>query len=641
MDSALSLECPLCCEEKFSSHHSLKYHILSIIDNLLCPACNTRFDDILNLVEHLGRECRENDTNTEIIKKEYLESSCSPISKNGDLGQNSTKCLENEESESNDIEDGNLMYMCVMCNIQFTSMEEHVDKFHSGEEVILETEETESIENCQVEYESMSQDETEIYDGSIDNEYISSNDIDEQQCPVKGGRMVRADESWNNEDISEEGPMTENYTFENGQARKVSGEEAEQIKNKNSLVQIYQCPKCCLKFPEVDHFMKHLCDPSKISHKLKCIHCNAVFSNDQSLHAHMESHSYKEKEEMVTNVVTLSPHTCNICKTMFPSFKSLRLHQKMHDPVKEKALEAPVSYSSGVECDSKPVVRQIFVCSICNNTYDKEYEEVHMKSHEEGNQFDCTICNRKFHSQENLEMHTKVHYNTKKVFTCSYCKKAFNTEEALQDHVATLCQPRQYVCRYCGRRFARPHEKVKHERIHTGEKPHVCQICGKSFRVSYCLTLHLRTHSGTRPYKCPHCDKRFKSHSVYNHHMLTHSDVRAYKCTYCPKAFKTSVQLAGHKNSHIKPFPCTECNRPFASLYAVRTHMETHKRENNLKFDCWLCGATYARAFALRDHVRNHHTDENVVINDNVNDPDHAETQESTSQIQNEMEHSE
>lgn len=119
----------------------------------------------------------------------------------------------------------------------------------------------------------------------------------------------------------------------------------------------------------------------------------------------------------------------------------------------------------------------------------------------------------------------------------------------------------------------------------------------------------MRTHTGVRPYACQHCGKRFKASSVYNHHLLTHGEERAYVCPYCPKTFKTRVQLAGHKNSHTKPFRCTECSRPFASLYAVRAHIQTHKKDNNLKFSCYVCGASYGRAFALKDHLKQHGQD--------------------------------
>lgn len=101
---------------------------------------------------------------------------------------------------------------------------------------------------------------------------------------------------------------------------------------------------------------------------------------------------------------------------------------------------------------------------------------------------------------------------------------------------------------------------------------------------------------------------RFKSQSVYNHHLNTHGSAKNYKCTFCPKAFKTSVQLAGHKNTHTKPFPCPVCGRSFASLYAVKIHAENHQNvDNNLKYKCTLCPAQYGRSFALSDHIKTAH----------------------------------
>lgn len=464
--------------------------------------------------------------------------------------------------------------------------------------------------------------------------------VEEQQCVDKDGRIytrkvIKINKFWekSTEDVP---PLIQKFKVDKD--GKVSQLEDDEEVDDASVFIIHQCPMCYLQFPQLDHYKKHKCNPVTTKNKFKCIHCSKVFDTFESLETHIKTHLTIEKSSgEVKRVVVMEPYKCEICNTMFPSYRSLRLHQRMHEPVKDKAIEPPVNYTitgSSEKKGEKELVRKMFICSICNNTYDKEYEEIHMKSHTEIENYNCFICNRKFFTKENLEMHSKAHKQISKL-SCTYCKKTFTTAESLEDHVSNQCQKRPYECQYCGRRFARPHEKVKHERIHTGEKPHVCQICGKTFRISYCLTLHMRTHSGTRPYKCKHCGKRFKSHSVYNHHMLTHSNVRGYKCPYCPKAFKTSVQLAGHKNSHTKPFTCNVCNRPFASLYAVRAHMESHKRDNNLKYDCWQCGATYARAYALRDHMKTHEGHEGTDLD--TRELTEMETIQSAAKIENQM----
>ncbi|CAH1968959.1 unnamed protein product [Acanthoscelides obtectus] len=518
------------------------------------------------------------------------------------MGDDSPNNIEDTENKSENTKPST--YLCVMCNIGFDSIDEHLNEYHQGEEVVLEESTSEEPEvqyssnqnnrECIVEIIETDSNTSAVSQLLHKEHYFDSNGI------AYTRKFLKVPEFLHNKLSS---PIIEKYLQEDGTTRKIHNDDS-------NVNEIFKCPKCFLKFSEIDLYSIHACNPEQIT-DFKCVYCLAVFGSVATLKEHMKSHHVEEQNGQTKRVVTMEPYVCEVCGTIFPSFKSLRLHRKMHEPVKEKPIEAPVSYSiTGNKCEKKNV-RTMFICDICNNTYDKEYEIVHMKSHSKEENFDCSVCNKKFFSLKDVVMHTKAHKNEKK-FMCPNCKKPFNTQEGLKEHVGKKCAKRQYACQYCGRSFARPYEKVKHERIHTGEKPHICKICGKKFRVSYCLTLHLRAHTGVRPYECVHCGKRFKSHGVYSHHVKTHSEVRAYKCPYCPKTFKTGVQLAGHKNSHLKPFTCTICNRPFSTLYGVRSHLETHKTENSLKFTCWLCGASYGRAFALGDHMKSQHPEKNI-----------------------------
>lgn len=52
---SLSLVCPMCCGESFDNSRSLKYHLLSMTDNLYCPSCSQRSDSVTALIRHLDK----------------------------------------------------------------------------------------------------------------------------------------------------------------------------------------------------------------------------------------------------------------------------------------------------------------------------------------------------------------------------------------------------------------------------------------------------------------------------------------------------------------------------------------------------------------------------------------------------------
>ena len=68
-----TLVCPLCCGESFPTQESLKYHLLSVTDNIYCPDCGKRFDTIPTLAKHLNGFCgKDVDSEEEMDTKEEI-----------------------------------------------------------------------------------------------------------------------------------------------------------------------------------------------------------------------------------------------------------------------------------------------------------------------------------------------------------------------------------------------------------------------------------------------------------------------------------------------------------------------------------------------------------------------------------------
>ena len=171
----LKLNCPLCCKEVFDSHEVLKDHLLNMADNLICPSCSNHFEKIVDLVKHLD-DCRDNKTQIADIPEESVLSQ--PVSESDDKEMNSilaqallktsemqieaeikeSNVTKNEEKNSDNtlessdvvhiVEENNEeeeIYYCSCCDISFTSIAEHLQNYHEGQEVYIQVSVEKSI----------------------------------------------------------------------------------------------------------------------------------------------------------------------------------------------------------------------------------------------------------------------------------------------------------------------------------------------------------------------------------------------------------------------------------------------------------------------------------------------------------------
>ncbi|KAH8384693.1 hypothetical protein KR093_005570, partial [Drosophila rubida] len=479
------------------------------------------------------------------------------------------------------------IYYCEDCGNDFDSIDAY-NRAHSGPEGCTGAAETRSL--------------VTVHTIDVEDEhYLVEDTIDADSIVVEEDSIEELDDVsepqlWEVLDDNEVAPADTDAHAE-------ADVELEEVPNKSER---YFCFDCHSIFETRQSAEEHSCPQSETNGDAAAKQNNAPYAKTQTPVRRKLANS-----NAADNNKGGSSTVCSICSTKFSSAKCLKFHMRIHNERASKSIQdaLPVgAHQQYSELDQ-------FYCEICNKSFEQNLLTVHKQMHQSQKQFSCGTCNRKFDNVTNYEMHLKIHER-------QAMNNSNNNNNNANKKAATNGSDKPgFACQYCERVFSRPYEKVKHERVHTGEKPYSCEVCGKTFRVSYSLTLHLRTHTNIRPYVCTTCNKRFKSHQVYSHHLRIHSAERQYACDSCPKSFRTSVQLYAHKNTHTKPYQCAVCNRPFASLYAVKAHMATHRtgdaksiskaavqsQQLANKYWCVTCGAEYARPFALRHHMKAAH----------------------------------
>ena len=145
-----------------------------------------------------------------------------------------------------------------------------------------------------------------------------------------------------------------------------------------------------------------------------------------------------------------------------------------------------------------------------NNNYSEQY-------------FPCYLCGAIFHSQTNLNVHSKVMHIRVKGFECRHCGKRYLSQWELNRHVKNL--------------------HVKNQALN-------CDVCGKKFDTSTYLDRHVAAvHLKIRAFPCKDCDKSFSQRGGLTRHQLAvHQREEALTCELCGK----KIRRIDHLKDHVK-----------------------------------------------------------------------------------------
>jgi len=223
--------------------------------------------------------------------------------------------------------------------------------------------------------------------------------------------------------------------------------------------------------------------------------------------------------------------------------------------------------------------------------YEKEKEE------KDRNSRTCTVCFMLLTSKQAMKRHI-VNVHQAKNFECEKCEKKFNSQESLDMHmISSLFEKDKHVCKTCSKEYKHKKDLDRHTRIHDEESSIVnisCDECGKVFTRKSNLYKHrgrkhglyylnfekarkvLKTEDGS--FECKICHEKFAedewnkldTHLVLKECLNSESlnDDSLFQCQNCEKAYQDKNSLQRHmklKHHYLKSLCCDLCD--FVSAY--------------------------------------------------------------------------
>ncbi|CAH4034472.1 unnamed protein product [Pieris brassicae] len=324
---------------------------------------------------------------------------------------------------------------------------------------------------------------------------------------------------------------------------------ANPIRNKDSLG--YGCGFCPEQYQEPldlkKHFFKEHNDERLIKFMsdrlfehvvkldittLNCAICNVHVSDLDELITHLKiQHRKKVFTDIKTPILPFKFDTpelrCAVCSTEYTTFKLLQEHMSSH-------------FGN-------------YICNICGHSYMSEKLLAgHLKRHKVAD-VKCDQCDKVFANIFRMRDHQKrTHLGQTKRNKCLICLERFTdywkkVEHMVKEHGAP---PVVLNCQACDKVFHNQRALSMHtKKDHLMERPHKCEECEMKFFNKSGLQRHMAKHTGLRLFQCDVCFKSYGRKNTLREHMRIHADDRRFVCGHCGQAFVQKCSWRSHMRS--------------------------------------------------------------------------------------------
>ena len=398
----------------------------------------------------------------------------------------------------------------------------------------------------------------------------------------------------------------------------------------------HRCELCNKEFDRAKYLKRHIktCHKSAVNDGL-CKHCGLVFAKSSLLRKHQrEVHSTKK-----TN-------TCFICSQ---TFTDLEGHMKsVHQKMSLQPLKCPHCWwaTGDVLEYKKHVAKHVgeekpFDCKDCGKRFrTKMLYGMHIRIHERGFRYACSVCGHRFNQASNLKRHMATNHDMadfKPPFQCDMCIQSFLTQEILDKHRARHSQG-VFRCKVCGMVFPNRNQLTDHNRLdhkqirfqchhcdavfpygnklklhieakHPDRSSFDCTRCGKCFRTQGYLDNHLRENRCFSTRQCKRCKISFDAAGMVKHqkcHLNTETIVNKF-CFICGLFLKTVKDVYDHCLEHTRTFASSNHDASNTGISDDQGRVDSVPQGESLRsFNCHLCSESFGELKDYCDHLSKH-----------------------------------